>query len=89
MAASMHSISGWFDEGVTLGHKWMFVVVDKFDYEDYPVYAKTDKQFWATKEDLAKTPMTGIMETYNLEENKAEQMALHRCHRQPEEVTGG
>lgn len=37
-----NQISTWFDIGLDLGATHMAVVVDTFDYEDYPVYMKLD-----------------------------------------------
>ena len=31
-------VQGWFDEGVKDNQKWMVIICDTFDYEDYPVY---------------------------------------------------
>lgn len=45
-------ISGWFDRGVNYKATHMVVVVDDFDHEDYPVYARVDETLPADAEPI-------------------------------------
>lgn len=68
-------IAAWFDDGVKQGKTYMVVVVDTFDWEDYPVYAADEadcqKQF-----DLHNGQnMQRVMEVYDLQKDKATQLA--------------
>lgn len=49
-----NQVGGWFDQGLSLGATHMLVVVDKFDYEDYPIFVQVDPDFPEDKE-LSRT----------------------------------
>lgn len=77
-------ISAWFDRGKKDGNAYMLVVCDSWDYSDYPAYIKDAAEFPAAKA-RATTNMQRLMEVYDLNADKAEQLAEHRCHRPPKE----
>ena len=80
-AATKADLSGWFDHGVRDGAKWMVVVCDTFDHEDYPCYFLTAQEVQAK---LARPgEMQRIMEVYDLTADKEEQMKERRCWRVP------
>jgi hypothetical protein len=83
MATTRQDIQRWFEEGVSQGDKWMIVVVDTFDHEDYPAYAKTDDEFWTKHERYNGQNMQRIMETYDLSADMEEQLSERRTHRKP------
>jgi hypothetical protein len=78
-------ISRWFDLGAERGSKYMLVMCDTFDHEDYPNYAASDEECLATYK--APGEMQRVMEVYNLTEPKEPQLNERRCKRLPA-VTG-
>lgn len=75
-AATISDISFWFDRGVIDGRRFMVIICDKFDWEDYPEYFDS--------EDAARSTMSNpgtmhkFMEAYDLKADKALQMAARR-----------
>lgn len=82
MSATKAEISGWFDQGAMKGARWMLVICDTYDHEDYPVYANTAEECRARY----KTPgeMQRVMEVYDLLTDKAYQLIEHRAFHLPE-----
>lgn len=78
MAATLQDISRWFDAGVKQGATHMIVLVDQFDYEDYPKYVMPGEDPRAISRSNTEKPMVGLMEVYDLRLDKAEQLAEHR-----------
>lgn len=57
----------------------MIVVTDTFNWEDYPVYVRGSKDLAAQRaHELEHTPMSKVMEVYDLNGDKAAQMAEER-----------
>lgn len=81
MAATKQEIEGWFDRGVEHGHSYMLVICDTFDHEDYPAYAKTERDCLSHYNDPGA--MQRVMEVYDLRAEKAEQMNERRAMRLP------
>jgi hypothetical protein len=70
-------IEQWFDRGVAEGATHLIVCVDRFDYEDYPVFVKSKEDAMAH---VAKPgDMQGIMEVYNLSMDKETQLKETRA----------
>lgn len=76
-------IEQWFDKGVASGHKYMIVVVDTYDWEDYPVYCETDRECLKKYAEYNGMNMQRVMEVYNLQDNKQVQLNEYRCFRLP------
>lgn len=76
-------ISEWFDKGVEDEFKWMFVVCDTFNYEDYPVYLRERSEFKEKFEECNKN-MQKVIECYNLSKDKESQVSQYRCWEWPE-----
>ena len=55
---TISEIEEWYDEGIKTNKKYMFVICDTFDYEDYPVF--TDNINYEEGE------MQEVMEVYDL-----------------------
>ena len=85
MAVSKDDIRRWFKEGQKEKATHMIVVVDTFDYGDFPVYVKPGQDVREVEKahnDLDK--MLKVMEVYNLTLDMEAQMAEHRSfHREP------
>lgn len=77
------SISDMFDVGEALGATHMIMKLDGFDYTDYPVYCFSDEE--CTRRLHDNTPMTRVLEVYDLSQDKEEQLSEHRCDRRPRE----
>lgn len=77
MATTREELDAWFDRGVQNGDKYMVVIVDTFDWEDYPVFCKTEDE--ARKRMRSPGEMQKVMEVYDLSGDKEEQLSLSRC----------
>jgi hypothetical protein len=53
----------WVSDGKANGHKYLIVVCDSFDYEDYPVYCDTDVELEQKTQYYRTASMQRIMET--------------------------
>lgn len=85
MAATREDIERWFDQGAEKGAKWMLVVCDTYDHEDYPAYHH-DKD--KCKEAIARLrsgqeSMQKLMECYDLTKGKAGQLSMRKCFAEP------
>jgi hypothetical protein len=49
MAASKQDVEEWIRRGYKQGAKYLVSVCDTFDYDDYPVFVKTDEELAAAK----------------------------------------
>lgn len=63
----------WFDRGITEKYRYMIVVCDTFDWEDYPVYVTKDEDFYIAYDDHNEKNMQRIMEVYDLDKSWEEQ----------------
>lgn len=83
MAASYEDIKGWFDRGVEVGARYMIVVCDTFDHEDYPVLVGPEKDFWVEHDKYNGRDMQRVMEVYDLHMDRDTQLAEGRAHHEP------
>ena len=74
----------WFERGLKQGAKYMLVICDTFDYEDYPSYADTAKECMAKYREPGE--MQKVMEVYDLRDDKQEQMNESRVLRLPSQL---
>lgn len=81
MAADYNEIKGWIQQAQENGCTHLIVAVDKFDYEDYPVYVSSEQNVEEEISKIEKKDMQGIMEVYSMsldiEKQLAEQRAYH------------
>lgn len=80
---SRDEIATWFDRGVSEGCRYMIVVCDSFDHDDYPVYVQPQEDFWKKHDHYDGLNMQRIMEVYDLQEDKAAQMSSRRVFNLP------
>lgn len=59
----------WFKRGLDQNARYMIVVCDTFDHEDYPVYAKTDAECIKEYDAHDGKNMQRIMEVYDLKKS--------------------
>lgn len=78
MAASKVELTQWFQRGIDQGAKYMIVVCDTFDWDDYPVFVSPDEDVTDAKKRYDGVNMQRIMEVYDLTANREEQMSQHR-----------
>lgn len=65
--------------------RYMLVVCDTFDYDDYPVFTDSDAECLARYRNPGN--MQRVMEVYDLHASKAEQMNERRVMRLPNEMS--
>lgn len=71
---TVEGLTRWFDYGIELGATHMIVVVDTFDYDDYPVYVMPGEDARTKADGYGKKSMQRVMEVYNLSMDRARQM---------------
>ncbi len=74
-------ISGWFDRGVAQNALYLIVMCDSFSYEDYPVFAHSDKECRRACNQPGN--MQRVMEVYNLAQDKDAQLNEFRANNGP------
>lgn len=79
MAATREDIARWFDAGISQGATHMIVVCDTYDWGDYPVYVTPPEDARRKADEYRKKSMQQVMEVYDLNMDKAMQMAEHRA----------
>jgi len=79
MAASREDIARWFERGFAEKKKYLLVVCDTFNYEDYPVFADSDEDCQKQYDEHNGKNMQAVMEIYNLHEDMIHQMNQFRC----------
>lgn len=87
MTATLQDLMYWFDKGVALGATHMIVVVDRYDYGNFPVYIPTtvDPFGGQVKEEITDPRLWpvpqghGIDECYDLRMSKDLQMSERRA----------
>jgi len=83
MATTQNEIRKWFDTGVSNQAKWMIIVCDTFNYEDYAVYADTVKEFDSKYNDFNGRDYSRIMEVYDLSKPREPQVTKARSWEYP------
>lgn len=78
MSATRDDLSSWFDRGKESNHRYMVIVCDTYDWDDYPVFCNDKEE----AENRVKNPgeMQKIMEVYDLNADKEVQMNMHRAY---------
>ena len=76
--ASREDIKRYLEKGKKNGAKYMLMVCDTFDYEDYPVYVKENEKLVDVINKYDGKNMQEIQEIYNLEIDIDEQLNKDR-----------
>ena len=79
-AASYDEIQGWIEKAKKDNCTHLIVAVDRFDYEDYPVYVTPGKDVSTEIALIEAKDMQGVMEVYNLSMDINEHLAEHRAY---------
>lgn len=83
MVTTKELLRSWFDKGIADKKKFMIVVCDTFDNEDYPIYVEDDKYFPESYERYNGKNMQRVMEVYDLSMDKELQINEHRAKHFP------
>jgi len=59
------TLKEWIEEGIKNKNKYLIVVCDTFDQEEYPIFCKDDKEFSFQKEEHNKN-MQRVVTIINL-----------------------
>lgn len=76
MTATLNDIIQWYDEAVKQGCTHLIVAVDRFDYENYPIYVMPQNN---VRDMLPKGNMQGYDEVYAMHLPKNMQLAERRA----------
>lgn len=77
--ASREDIKRYLEKGKKNGSKYMLMVCDTFDYEDYPVYVEENEKLVDVINKYDGKNMQKILEIYNLEIDIDKQLNKDRC----------
>lgn len=78
---TQNDIRRWLNEAKNKNAKYLIVVCDTFDYDDYPVYCMTDDEClekYANPGDMQR-----VMEVYDLNIDIEKQLKQSRCFNLP------
>ena len=64
MATSVADLQAMFKRGVHKNSKYMIIICDTYDWEDYPFYVGADDDFWKIYDEHNGKNMQKIMEGY-------------------------
>ena len=70
-------IRGWLEEGQEKGSTHVIVVVDTFDWGDYPVHVSPSEKVREVVAKYDDKDMQRVMEVYNLSMDLEEQLSEH------------
>lgn len=81
MSTTKEDIRRWLDIGRRRESTHMLVVLDKFDYDDFPIYVQPGESVLERFDEYAKSSMEKVMEVYSfslpIDAQLAEQRAWH------------
>lgn len=82
MPTTKDDIRGWLEEAKRKKATHLIVAVDRFDWEDYPVYVMPGQDIHKLiTEKYSGQNMQGYMEVYKMADDLEEQLAECRCVR--------
>jgi hypothetical protein len=77
-------IAEWVKRGKKENYKFIVVVCDTFDYEDYPVFCKNAAECWSEYEKHNGKNRQKVMEVYDLTKDTDMQLKQGRVMQLPE-----
>ena len=86
---TQEDITRWLTRGEAQGARWMIVVCDTFDYCDYPVFIKTEEEFWGEYARHNGHNMQRIRGVYDLQMDTEQQLSAHRAMNLPPRTPTG
>ena len=79
MTATRQNIEGWLEEAKRLGASHLIIAVDRFDYDNYPVYVGYNQDVNKEIKRIEGSSMQGIDEVYNMSKDIDEQLKQRRA----------
>lgn len=89
MATTVGDLKLWFDAGLDEGARYMIIVCDTFDHDDYPIYVRLDDDFYEKYDGHDGKNMQRIMEVYDLKKSWESQQAGRVMNRPPRKKKTG
>ena len=84
MTATSNDIKQWLDTAESNGTRWLIIAVDHWDYENYPMFCKTEDEFWdCFKRASNSGNMQSIDEIYDMALDREMQVAELRANHPP------
>ncbi len=83
MAATKEEIRNWLEKAKLNKYKYLLVVCDTYDYDDYPIYCEDAQKCRDSYEEHDGKNMQRVMEVYDLSLDFEEQLAEYRAHHLP------
>lgn len=83
MATTKLDLRAWFEQGKRQGARYMIVVCDTFDHEDYPSYVMPHENIHDRISYYKHSPMQRITEVYNLTLDRDKQLNENRSFNHP------
>ena len=83
MITTKRDVADCFDTGVREGFRWMLIVCDTVEHEEYPFYIESEMDFWKEFFLLQDKQMQHVMEVYDLAKDRNSQLAEHRSWNVP------
>lgn len=80
MTATKQDIKFWLETAKNRGATHLIVAVDRFDYENYPVYVSHYEDINKEIKRINRNSMQGIDEVYNMSLDIEEQLNEHRAY---------
>ena len=71
-------IKQWLMQGQEKNARWVLIVCDTLNYEDYPIYAYAPKECREKYQQYNEKDMQRVMEIYDLHQNIEEQLVRER-----------
>jgi hypothetical protein len=73
----------WFNRGKKKGARYMIVVCDMFDHEDYPVFVRETDSIHERIGYYRRSPMQRVMAVYDLTMDREKQLVEGRVFNYP------
>lgn len=78
MTASLSDIKGWLKQAKDKGATHLIVAVDRFDYDNYPVYVSSKEKVEEEFTRITNSSMQDVDEIYSMSMDINKQLKEHR-----------
>jgi len=79
MSATFQDIQGWLVKAIKHKATHLIVAVDRYDYDNYPVYVTSDKDVHEEYDRIIGSSMQEVDEVYNMSMDIDKQLSEHRA----------
>ncbi len=66
MTTTRKEIEGWLNEGIEKGATHVIIALDRFDWDNYPVYVMSGESARSKADEYNRKNMQGVDEVYDL-----------------------